>query len=69
MGGAAVTVRVNCLDSLPSLFWARMVNVNVPDWVGSPEITFPDRHKPGGKAPAVMLHVIGVVPVARIIVL
>ena len=59
---------VNCLDAVPPLpgaFRAMILNVNVPDCVGVPEITpvVSFRLNPGGRVP-VLLQVIGAVPVA-----
>ena len=56
---------VNCLVALPWAFWARTVKLKVPVTVGVPVIApFEARLSPVGKAPADMLHVIGVAPVA-----
>ena len=56
----------NCLVTEPAAFRARTVKVNVPASVGVPVIVPVAvlRVKPPGKAPTVMLHVIGAVPVA-----
>jgi hypothetical protein len=68
-GGAvvAVIVMLNALVSLPALFAAWAVKLEVPTAVGVPEITpvAEFRFKPRGKAPLAIVHVIGAVPLAK----
>lgn len=46
----------------PAASVACTVKLNVPDAEGMPEMVFPERDNPPGRAPALMLHVYGVTP-------
>jgi hypothetical protein len=62
---AALTVRLNCLESLPAAFFAATVKIETPSAIGIPLITPVEDPKlsPVGRVPVVTLHVTGVVPI------
>ena len=63
---AAITVRLSCLESLPTALVALTANVETPAAVGVP-LRMPveePRLSPAGSVPLVTAHVIGVVPAA-----
>jgi hypothetical protein len=64
--GAAATVMLKAFVTLPALFAALTVKLNVPLAVGVPEMVLPDKLKPPGRLPLplTILQVIGVSPVA-----
>jgi hypothetical protein len=69
MVGATAPLLMTILSDLvtkPTLFVALTVKLNVPTVVGVPDINpvFVFKPKPVGRLPSVIIHVIGVVPVA-----
>jgi hypothetical protein len=64
--GATLIVIDNCFVALPATLVAFTVKEDVPSVVGVPEIVpFGAMSKPAGNAPLAMLHVMGVIPVAK----
>ena len=65
--GAAFTVRLSCLASLPTALVAPTVSVETPAAVGVPLMVPVEepRVSPAGSVPLVTAHVIGVVPPAN----
>jgi hypothetical protein len=59
-----VIVMDNSLVSLPTVFSALTVKVDVPAVTGIPVMRFPTRLKPVGNEPLAMLHVMGLSPFA-----
>jgi hypothetical protein len=64
--GATLIVIDNCFVALPATLVAFTVKEDVPSVVGVPEIVpFDAGIRPAGNVPLAMLHVMGVIPVAK----